>query len=252
LSRARWREYERFLRSALAHGYAVKPLEDWLADDPEPLGARTVALRHDVDQHPATALRMHAIERRVGVRGTWYFRWRTAHPAVVEQLRAAGEGVGLHYETLTRRMLAAPGGNPDDLVPECREELRAEIDGFRSRFGAIRSICPHGDTRVPGVTNAVLTSGVEWPEIDGNEMVKTRELGAWLTDRSAAEGRWGKGHDPDDLFARGVGPILAVIHPNNWVSGPSLWKDRLLAAALPGWDRLPRPVRTGDDDPPLS
>jgi hypothetical protein len=193
---------------------------------------------------------MQAIERPLGVRGTWYFRWRTAHPAVVGRLREAGEGVGLHYETLTRRLLAEPGRDPAQLIEECRDLLRREIDTFRGRFGPIRSICPHGDTRVPGVTNAVLTGEGEWPELDGNEAVKTRELGAWLTDRSAAEGGWGKGHDPDDLFERGVGPILAVIHPNNWVSGPSLWMDRILAGVLPSWEKLPTPIRTGRDEPP--
>ena len=33
LSRARWEEFEVLLGAALDHGYAVRPLEDWL-DDP--------------------------------------------------------------------------------------------------------------------------------------------------------------------------------------------------------------------------
>jgi hypothetical protein len=37
--------------------------------------------------------------------------------------------------------------------------------------------------------------------------------------------------DPLNLFVDHRSPILAVIHPNNWVSGPSLWCDRVLPGA---------------------
>jgi hypothetical protein len=258
LSRARWREYRTFLESVARHGYRLVELEEWLAQPPEPLGTRTVVLRHDVDQHPASALRMAAIERELGVSATWYFRWRTAHPAVIEAIRESGDSIGLHYETLTRHALEhrlAAGPELDALIPTCREELRAEVAAFTRRFGPIRSICPHGDSRVPGVTNAALVAGEDWSTFgiafDGNEAVKTRELGAWLSDRSSAEGGWGKGYEPERLFTEGVGPVLAVVHPNNWVSGPDLWKDRLLAAALPPWERMQRPIRTGRDQPQL-
>ena len=256
LSRARWGEYGQFLRAALERNYTVVPLEDWLDAPPEALGATTLVMRHDVDQHPATALRMASIEKELGIASTWYFRWRTAHPAVVESIRDGGGSVGLHYETLTRRALRSglsAGPELDDLVEQCRGELRQEIAEFTRRFGPIRSVCPHGDTRVPGVSNAVLMAGQDWPsfgvEFDGNEAVKQRELGAWLTDRSAAEGGWGKGYVPDELLAGRVGPILAVVHPNNWVSGAGLWADRLAARVLPAWDVLERPVRTGSDEP---
>jgi hypothetical protein len=255
---SRWGEYRAFLAGAAAHGYRIVSLEDWLSAGEEPLATPTLALRHDVDQHPATALRMAAIEHELGVRSTWYFRWRTAHPRVVTAIRDAGHAIGLHYETLTRRALAEgveAGPALDALIPECRAALRSEVAAFSERFGPIRSVCPHGDTRVPGVRNSVLVTDQEWPalgfELDGNESVKTRALGAWLSDRSSAEGRWGKGYDPQALFSEGVGPILAVIHPNNWVSGAGLWKDRLLAGLLPSWETMARPVRTGGDQPPL-
>src|SRR5438309_2247750 len=72
LSRSRWGGYRGFLASALRHGYRIVSLEDWLTAEPEPLGTRTIALRHDVDQHPATALRMARIEAEFDLRATWY------------------------------------------------------------------------------------------------------------------------------------------------------------------------------------
>src|SRR5919201_4435704 len=86
-SRSRWAEYEHFLRSAQENGYSIVSLEDWVADGLPTEGEPTLILRHDVDQHPRSALRMAAIETKLGLRSSWYFRWRTAHPAVVHSLK---------------------------------------------------------------------------------------------------------------------------------------------------------------------
>jgi hypothetical protein len=254
LSRARWAEYRELLRIALEQGYAVLSLESWLADPSQAARQPRLLLRHDVDQHPASALRMAAIERELGVSSTWYFRWRTANPRVIESIAAEGHAVGLHYETLTRELLRRGAGTDDTqapadraqaLIPHARELLHAELEAFAQRFGPVRSACPHGDTRVPGVHNGVLLLGEEWSRYgldwDANAAMREHPLDVWLTDRSAAEGRWKEGLDPIDLLVDRRAPILAVVHPNNWVSGPALWWDRALPGAL----------HTGDDEPAL-
>lgn len=250
LARARWREYEELLAGAREAGYRIVSVEDWV-DGEAGHGEQTLILRHDVDQHPRSALRMAAIERRAGVRSTWYFRWRTADPAVIARLRADGFQVGFHYETLTRRALAN-GSAPD---AETRDELAREVAAFQRLYGPIRSIAPHGDSRVPGVSNADLvrergTAGL-LVEFDGNEAMAARRPAVWLTDRSAAEGGWGEGLDPQALIARGETPILCLTHPNNWASGPALWLDRALSAALPAPSagRRGRPTRSRGDAP---
>jgi hypothetical protein len=254
---ARWHEFEELLQRALDHGYSIRALEDWLQ---EPDGAPTMILRHDVDQDPRSVLRMAEIEERLGVRSTWYFRWRTAHPAVIARLRSGGFGVGLHYETLTRWALATGSRElTEAAIERCRGILRAEIRAFGELHGRIRSICPHGDSRVPGMSNAVLvagqdlaTFGVEW---DGNEGLRGHRLGFWLTDRSAPEGGWKDQQDPGTLLERGVSPILCLTHPNNWSSGLDLWFDRVLSRAFPErryrWQRRPRLAHSGADRPPI-
>jgi hypothetical protein len=246
LSRARWPEYHTLLRIALEQGYAVLSLEEWLADPTLAADRPRLLVRHDVDQHPAAALRMAAIEAEHGVLSTWYFRWRTASPQAIEAITAAGHAVGLHYETLTRELLRRGLGAADAqaLVPEARELLRAELAAFAGRFGPARSACPHGDTRVPGVHNGVLLLGEEWGDYglcwDANTAMREHALDVWLTDRSAAAGGWKEGLDPIDLLVERRSPILAVVHPNNWVSGPALWWDRVVPGAL----------HTGSDEPP--
>jgi hypothetical protein len=247
LSRARWREYDTLLRIALAQGYAVLSVEAWLADPTLAAERPRLLLRHDVDQHPASALRMAAIEAEHGLLSTWYFRWRTAAPQAIETIAAAGHAVGLHYETLTRELLHRGLGAEDapSLIPEARELLRAELAAFAERFGPVRSACPHGDTRMPGVHNGVLLLDEDWADYglrwDANTAMREHALDVWLTDRSAADGGWKERLDPIDLLVERRSPILAVVHPNNWVSGPALWWDRLAPGAL----------RTGSDEPPL-
>lgn len=253
-SRGRWREYREFLRAAIGHGYRIVSLETWITDG-YPAEQPMLILRHDVDQHPRSALVMAAIEEELGLRSSWYFRWRTAHPAVIEKLRRSGFDVGLHYETLTRNALERGQTDPPDQaqIESGRAQLRAEISAFAQAFGPTRGAVPHGDSRVPAVHNADLLRDENCAdyglEFDGNEAMRGHELGFWLTDRTAAEGGWREGVDPEELLAAGTSPILSLTHPNNWASGPGLWLDRLLGAALPSkWPS--RPIRTGRDQPP--
>jgi hypothetical protein len=260
LSRSRWREYERFLRAAQENGYRITSLEDWVAEGLPMEGEPTLILRHDVDQHPRSALRMAAIETKLGLRSSWYFRWRTAHPAVVQKIKGDGFQVGLHYETLTRVSLerGLHEEPSEELIASCRETLRAELAEFERLFGPCRSAVPHGDSRIPEVHNALLLKDEDCPaygiEYDGNEIMRGTDLACWLTDRIAAEGGWMEGLDPLEMFTTKASPILTVTHPNNWSSGPSLWIDRMLGAALPSRSvadgRASRPIRTGTDQPP--
>lgn len=260
LSRGRWDEYRRFLELAREHGYRLVALEDWVLEGDREVTDLTLILRHDVDQHPRSALTMAGIEEELGVRSSWYFRWRTAHPVVVAAVKDRGFDVGLHYETLTRKALerTASGGVDERFLDESRGDLRAEIAAFDRLFGPIRSAVPHGDSRVPGVHNGELLQnrdcGDYGIEFDGNEAMNGRNLGYWLTDRSSVEGGWREGIDPAELFASRITPILCVTHPNNWASGLSLWMDRMLRAVLP--TVMPdsngarnRPIRTGSDRP---
>ena len=101
-------------------------------------GERTLILRHDVDQHPASALVAARIERRLDLQSTWYMRWRTADPAVIDALRAAGGSVGFHYETLTRRVLGGGFDRRAGLDPLLDGRSRGVARGDRRLQGPVR------------------------------------------------------------------------------------------------------------------
>ena len=176
---------------------------------------------------------MSDVEVGLGVRSTWYFRWRTADRKVIEELRRRKNEIGLHYETLSREALAfvKPQGGAGQ--GPARERLREEIATFSRLYGPIRSVSAHGDTRVPGVRNADLLRGEEWRDYgidyDANDAMRRHRLAAWLTDRSSPDGGWGGGVDPHLLIRQRRSPILCLTHPNNWASGASLWLDRVVA-----------------------
>lgn len=226
------------LTAAQELGWRLMGLEPWIADGGRE--DRVLVVRHDVDQHPDTAVRMARIDARHGVRGTWYFRWRTTSLDRIDVVRGLGGAIGFHYETLTRLALER-GLKADELDPplieEAREQLRIEIEAFQAYVGPIRSICAHGDTRVPGVSNQVLVQG-QAPaslgiEFDANEALSRHRLALWMTDRAASEGGWKEGIDPLTVLNESDGPVLCLTHPNNWCSGVSLWSDRLRSALLP-------------------
>jgi hypothetical protein len=247
LSRARWPEYGRLLKAALGAGYQAVTVEDFLDGAVRPNRGPVLILRHDVDQHPRSALRMADVEAEFDLRSTWYFRWRTADSAVIGELRRRGGEIGLHYETLSREVLRTGVALEMDAGPEIdlgRSHLREEIALFVKNFGPIRSVAAHGDTRVPAVRNGILMRDQKWTdfgvEYDANDAMRRHRLAAWLTDRSSADGGWSDDLDPDALFRSRETPILCLTHPNNWVSGASLWRDRLTRAV----------TNRGSDAPP--
>jgi hypothetical protein len=241
LSRARWPEYGRVLKAALGAGYRVIALEEFLDGAAQGVEEPLLILRHDVDQCSSAALTMSAIERDLGLRSTWYFRWRTADAEVIAEVRRRDGEVGLHYETLSREALetGGPGGERSaGQLAGARRRLREEIATFAELHGPIRSVAAHGDTRAPGVRNGDLLRDEQWSdygiEYDANDAMRRHRLAAWLTDRSDADGGWSDGRDPFAMLAQRQTPILFLTHPNNWVSGATLWWDRLTAAPIGG------------------
>jgi hypothetical protein len=234
------------------------PLEEWLDDDRQ--GELVLILRHDVDQCPRAALEMLQIEEELGLRATWYFRWRTARARVIDAVKRAGGEVGLHYETLSRMALAERAAgrspDPDELVRAARQTLKRELLAFSVLFGDTRSACAHGDTRAPDINNAVLLRDIDLDQFgiryDANYSMRTHKLAVWLTDRSRADGSWRDGLDAHKILESRASPVLLLTHPNNWISGAGLWVDRLAAALLPEV-RLGsrRALRTSSDTPPV-
>ena len=72
---------------------------DYLLNKPD----TAVILRHDVDVSAEKALRMAKLERKVGVKSTYYFRYpKTFNPKIMKEIESMGHEVGYHYEVLDK------------------------------------------------------------------------------------------------------------------------------------------------------
>lgn len=155
-------DYAQSLRLARDRGYRIGGVADFHQSDKQ--GNRLV-LRHDVDV-PAVGVRpMLAVESALGVGATWYFRWSTYDEPLMRAVLAAGGEVGLHYETLAtvleRKGVSTRDGITEAVLQEARNELRREINRFRTQLGlATLTIASHGHPRNQAVrlSNNVLAT----------------------------------------------------------------------------------------------
>lgn len=245
--RARWREYEGYLRLARDRGFDVISLEDWLLTPSR--DARVVILRHDVDQDPHSARRMWAVEQAFGVRSTYYFRWSTFDPAVVAEIKNAGFGVGLHHETLTRYAIEHSLRSPHDVTPgvlaRCRAELGVEIERFKQLAGACDTVAAHGDRRAHliGATNRALLDGERLAAYGLRASADAPEAVArcdrWVTDGNGAPTAWANGLSLPQALSSSARVVMFNSHPNHWRAGAPVVGKRV-AENLAGFVRAPR------------
>ena len=162
LCNTRIADYARSLRLARDRKYQIGGIANFLESDKQ--GPRLV-LRHDVDLPSVGVRPMLAAESALGVSSTWYFRWGTYDEPLMRKILAVGGEVGLHYETLAsvleRKGITARSEVTDATLQEARDELRREIDRFRTQLGLTTlTIASHGHPRNQAVrlSNNVLAT----------------------------------------------------------------------------------------------
>jgi hypothetical protein len=235
---ARWSEYAEHLRAALRAGYQLVSLEDWLAR-PELFQERTLVLRHDVDLNASSAWRISQIEKVLGLKSTFYFRWTTLDLSVIDRIRENGSHVGLHYETLTRyaieNRLRTSGAITSDVLGTCRQMLKEEIARFKSLVGICNSVAAHGDRRAHliGHRNDELLKeqrpGDYGILFNADDPKIVERLMCWVSDGDGAPQYWSAGISLPDAIASGHHLILFNTHPNHWGAGIPLMAKRVIA-----------------------
>lgn len=92
-----------------------------------------VILRHDVDRRLGNSLRIAEIEKRHGLKSTYYFRYpRTFDKKIIDKIQSLGHEIGYHYETLDKAK-----GDYKKAIKIFKKEL--------SKFDDIKTIAMHGN-----------------------------------------------------------------------------------------------------------
>lgn len=138
-------QYEALLRQANDAGYAQQSMRDFLAAP----GARALVHRHDVDSDLRTARKMFAIETKLGVKASYYFRLSTLDRGFMREIAAYGSEAGYHYEeaaAFAKERGIRDGAELRRHFPELRRRFAANLWHVEQLLGAkITTVASHGD-----------------------------------------------------------------------------------------------------------
>ena len=197
-----------------------------------PAQARTVVMRHDVDELAWNALKMAKLENKLGVRATYFFRIvkQSNVPEVIEQIVKLGHEVGYHYEDF-----ALAKGDERKAI----ETFRKNLDYFR-RFYPVRSVCMHGsstskyDNRMLWKNNSLSEFGLvgePYLSVDFDKVFYLTDTGyAWdggkYATRDIVESGFGlRFHSTNQI----VDSIKSGTFPDNTlILAHTLWTDSML------------------------
>ena len=227
-------DYERLLRFASDMAYRGVPVGafrqlvgEGLGDDPA--GRRLLVLRHDIDSSPELSLAFAAIEERMGVRGSYFFRLSTIDVGIMRRLAEAGHEVGYHYEelaTVAKERGANRADRVNGLIPVARDRFAANLAALRRRTGLpLRVAASHGDfaNRALGVTNVVLLADPSFRRAQG---IDVEAYDAALMQPVAVRvadtyhpAFW-KPQSPLAAVRQGDGPCYVLTHPRQWGRQP--------------------------------
>jgi len=102
------------------------------------LPRKYIVLRHDVDVMLGDAVRMAEMERGMGIKTTYYFRFnkKVFQPHLIGEIASMGHEIGYHYETLDK----AKGD-----YTKAIQIFEHELEEFR-KIAEIKTICMHGNS----------------------------------------------------------------------------------------------------------
>jgi hypothetical protein len=91
-------QYEALVQAAKDAGYTQLSVRDFLAAAPAAPRPPTLVHRHDIDSDVRTAAKMFAIEARLGVTASYYFRLSTLDYGLMREIEAYGSEASYHFE----------------------------------------------------------------------------------------------------------------------------------------------------------
>jgi len=220
--------YRAMLRTMLDAGYRIWSIEGfWRAirDDGATPEGRHVVVRHDVDTDPRTAAAMWAIDRSLGVVGSYYFRLSTIDAPLMRDIVAGGGEASYHYEELATLAKRHGIDRPEDArrrIPEAQARFRANLTRLRASVGVPMSVvASHGDfvNRHLGIPNTAVLADLDFRASVGVELEAYDEAFAGrATSRSSdtLHPRYWIPEDPLDAVRRGEPVISLLVHPRHW------------------------------------
>lgn len=144
-------EYEALLGKASAAGYRQLSVREFHRAMRHTNGEQDKILvhRHDIDSDLRTARKMFALEAKLGVHASYYFRLSTLDYGFMRDIEAAGSEASYHYEevaTFAKRHRLRRADDVRARFPEIRELFIRNYTSIRERLGlSMATVASHGD-----------------------------------------------------------------------------------------------------------
>ncbi|MBC2704221.1 hypothetical protein [Desulfobacula sp.] len=124
--------YKKLLQVLVAGGCSFQSLEGFIR---QPAG-KAVIFRHDVDRLPGNALVIAEIEKKVGIKASYYFRIvkQSYNEDIIRQIAGMGHEIGYHYEDLSLCK-----GDDEAAI----RHFEVNLEKFRKIY-PVKTICMHG------------------------------------------------------------------------------------------------------------
>jgi hypothetical protein len=118
------KKYIELLESLNTGKYTFQTITEFLEQSEN----KTIILRHDVERNYNNALQMAQIQYKLGILGTYYFRFSKKHfqKDVVEEIAHLGHEIGYHYDDLAK----------------CKGDYEKAIKRFEENLKILRKIAP--------------------------------------------------------------------------------------------------------------
>lgn len=222
-------DYREYIEYAQKHNYKVVSLEDFYSNS-ERNQEKHFVLRHDVDWPGQSTRKMFELEKDLGVKSTYYFRFSTIDKPLIDEMIAAGFDVGLHFETIAdyvkEHHISEASCLDMDLMTDL---LKKDILRFEEIVcHKVHSICSHGapENVLLKVANNTITErllkaggGYELLNIDFEAYDSTmyNDVDCHIMDGGVL-GHYGFSYKDTPISAidEGKNNIVFLSHPSHW------------------------------------
>lgn len=162
-------DYENIIKYAKQQDYEIIGLRDYIEKNYDTT-KKLFILRHDVDHLSNGTKMMFEVEKKYGVRSSFYFRNATFEPKLMKEIEKYGSEASLHFEPIADFVKMNFITNKEELYSyenweqRCLNILKANLQHYRNILDIpCSTIASHGEyeNRLVGIANNFLTEDTQ-------------------------------------------------------------------------------------------
>ena len=158
-------EYENAIKELVENGYIHLTFREYrkLLDSGTLVNKKYFVNRHDIDTDVSTAKEFFKIEKKYGVKASYYFRLSTLDFDFMKEIAAYGSEASYHFEEIAQYCKDYHIKTKEDMfkyIDEIKEVFTKNFKMIEDNLGyKLETVCSHGDfvNRKIGITNNEIT-----------------------------------------------------------------------------------------------